>query len=97
MDLIAIKSTSPHELERLCLLESKISEIESLFQVTKKIYRKLIDSLFVNDKFLKEIEECLAYNYPITTQDCMLSLTCEEKSSSSPETNKCTTSTSNLK
>jgi len=97
MDLIAIKSTSPNELERLCLLESKISEIESLFQVTKKTYCKLIDTLFVNDKFLKEIDECLAYNYPLTTQDCLLSLTCEEESSSSSETNKCTASTSNLK
>ena len=52
-DMIAIKSTNPNELERLCLLESKISEIESLFQVTKKKYRKLIDSLFVNDNVLK--------------------------------------------
>ena len=71
-DMIAIKSTNPNELEKLCLLESKISEIDTLFQVTEKAYRKLIDSLFVNDKFLKEIDECLAYNYPITTQDCTL-------------------------
>ena len=54
--MIAIKSTNPNELEKLCLLESKISEIESLFQVTEKEYCKLIDSLFVNDKFLKEID-----------------------------------------
>ena len=90
--MIAIKSTNPIELEKLCLLKSKISDIENLFQVTEKAYRKLIDSLFV-----KEIDECLAYNYPITTQDCILSLTCEENSSSSPETKKCTASTSNLK
>ena len=31
--------------------------------------------------FLTEIDECIAYNYPITTQECMLSLTCEDKSS----------------
>ena len=68
-------------MEKLCLLESKISEIENLFQVTEKAYRKLIDSLFVNHKFLTEIDECLAYNYPITTQECMLSLTCEKNSS----------------
>ena len=91
MDMITIKSTDPIELEKLCLLESKISEIEDLFQVTEKDYRKLIDSLFVSHKFLTEIDECLAYNYPITTQECMLSLTCEKnsskdsKSSSTPE------------
>ena len=73
--MIAIKSTNPNELEKLCLLESKISEIESLFQVTEKAYCKLIYSLFVNDKFLKEIDECLAYNYPLTTQDCFVIVT----------------------
>jgi len=78
MDMIAIKSTDPIELEKLCLLESKISEIEDLFQVTEKDYRKLIDLSFVSHKFLTEIDECLAYNYPITTQECMLSLTCEK-------------------
>ena len=30
---------------------------------------------------MTEIDECLAYNYPITTQECMLPLTCENKSS----------------
>ena len=49
--MIAIKSTDPIELEKLCLLESKISEIEDLFQVTEKDYRKLIDLLFVSHKF----------------------------------------------
>ena len=79
MDMIAIKSTDPIELEKLCLLESKISEIEDLIQVTEKDYRKLIDLLFVSHNCLTEIDECLAYNCPITTQECMLSLTCEKK------------------
>ena len=43
--------------------------------MTKKDYRKLIDLLFVNHKFLTEIDKWLAYNYPIITQDCMLPLT----------------------
>ena len=73
MDMIAIKSTDPIELEKLCLLEPKISEIEDLFKMTEKDYRKMIDLLFVNNEFLTEIDECLAYNYPITTQECMLS------------------------
>ena len=81
MNIIAIKSTDPIELEKLCLLESKLSDIEDLFQVTEKDYRKLIDLLFVNHKFLTEIDECIAYNYPVTTQECMLPLTCERKSS----------------
>ena len=81
MDMIAIKSTDPIELEKLCLIESKISEIEDLFQMTKKDSRKFIDLLFVSHNFLTEIDEYLAYNYPITTQECMLSLTCENKSS----------------
>ena len=34
-DMIAIKNTDLIELEKLCLLESKISEIEDLFQVTE--------------------------------------------------------------
>ena len=80
MDMIAIKSTNPIELEKLCLLEPKISEIEDLFKVTEKDYRKLIDLLFVNNNFLTEIDECLAYNYPITTKQCMLSLKCENNS-----------------
>ena len=41
----------------------------------------MINLLFENDKFLTEIDESLAYNYTITTQECILPLTCENKSS----------------
>ena len=81
MDMVSIKSTDPIELEKLCLLKPKISEIEDLFKMMETDYRKLIYLLFVNNNFLTEIDEYLAYNYPITTQECMLSLTCENKSS----------------
>ena len=81
MDMISFKSTYPLELEKIYLLEPKITEIEVLFKMTETDYRKLINLLFENDKFLTEIDECLAYNYPITTQECMLPLTCENKSS----------------
>ena len=81
MDIISVKSTDPIELEELCLLQPKITEIEDLFKMTEKDYRKLIDLLFVNNNFLTEIDECLAYNYPITTQECILPLTGENKSS----------------
>ena len=90
MGLISIKSTSRFELERLCLSESKISEIESEFQMTKKSYCNLIDTLFVKDNFLKEIDDFLAYNYPLSTQDCLKSTLSptktKESTSSSPET-----------
>ena len=52
-----------------------------LFKMTEKDYRILINLLFVNDNVLKEITEFLAYNYPITTQECMLSVNCEKISS----------------
>ena len=38
----------------------------------------MLTLLFVSDKCLKEITEFLAYNYPITTQECMLSVNCEK-------------------
>ena len=41
----------------------------------------MLTLLFVSDKCLKEITEFLAYNYTITTQECMLSVNCEKISS----------------
>ena len=78
MDIISVKSTDPIEFEKLCLLEPKITEIEDLFKMTEKYYRKLINLLFVNDTFLTEIGEWLTYNYSITTQVCILPLTCKK-------------------
>ena len=81
MTMISVKSTDPLELEKLCLVKPKLTEIEDLFKMTETYYRKLITLLFVNDNLLKEIDEFLAYNYPITAQECILSVTCENKSS----------------
>ena len=72
MKMISVKITNPIELEKLCLLKPKIAEIKLLFKMTKKDYRILINLLFVSDNVLKEITEFLAYNYPITTQECIL-------------------------
>ena len=94
MDIISDKSTDPIELEKLCLLQPKITEIEDLFKMTEKDYRKLIDLLFVNHNFLTEIDKWLAYNYPIITQDCMLSLT--EKNSSKDSNSSSTQQNSEL-
>ena len=49
--------------------------------MTEKDYQKLISLLFISDNFLKEITNFLAFNYPITTQECMLSVNCEKISS----------------
>ena len=70
--------TNPIELEKLCLLKLKITEIELLFKMTEKDYRKMINLLFVSDNFLKQITEFLAYSYPITTQEYILSVNCEK-------------------
>ena len=78
MSTISIKMTNPIELEELCLLKSKIAEIELLFKMTENDYRKFISLLFVSDNVLKEITDLFAYNYPIDTQECMLSVNCEK-------------------
>ena len=80
MSTISIKMTNPIELENLCLLKSKIAETELLFKMTEKNYRQFTTLLFVSDNVLKEITDLLAYNYPITTQECMLSVNCEKTS-----------------
>ena len=46
--------------------------------MTEKDYQKLISLLFISDNFLKEITDFLAFNYPITTQECMLLVNCEK-------------------
>ena len=78
MKMISVKMPNPIELEKLCLLKLKITEIELLFKMTEKDYRKLINLLFVSDNFLKQITEFLAYSYPITTQEYILSVNCEK-------------------
>ena len=72
MKMISVKMTNPFELENLCLLKLKIAEIELFFKMMEKHYRILINLLFVSDNFLKEITNFIAYNYPIITQECIL-------------------------
>ena len=99
--MIPVKSNNPVELEKLCLLKLKIVEIERLFQMTKNDYRSLIILLFESDNFIKEITENVAFNYAITSQECMLLVSCENislkvsKNSSSTQklkSNECTSS-----
>ena len=49
--------------------------------MTENDYRSLVLLSFGSDIFIKEITENLAFYYPITTQECMLSVSCEKTSS----------------
>ena len=78
LNIIPVKSTTPNELEKLCILNSTILEIECLFHMKKNDYRSLITLLFESDKFINDTLETLASNHPISTQECMLSVNCEK-------------------
>ena len=49
MSIISVQSTNPIELEKLCLLKSKIAEIELLFQMMEKHYRLQIINSSISD------------------------------------------------
>ena len=71
LNVISVKSTNHNELEKLCLTDSKISDIECLFKMNKNDYRSLITLLFETDKFINEITDVLVFNHPIFTQDVL--------------------------
>ena len=68
---ITDKSSNHDELEKSCLTNSKISDIECLFNMKENDYCILITSMFETDKFINEITVTLEYNYPIYTQDIL--------------------------
>ena len=72
LEAITDKSSNHNELEKPCLTDSKISDIECLFNMKENDYRILITSMFGNDKFINEITVALEYNYQILTQDILL-------------------------
>ena len=49
--------------------------------MTENDYRSLVLLSFGSDIFIKEITEILSFYYPITTEECMLSVSCEKTSS----------------
>ena len=65
-------SSNHDQLKKSCLTDSKISDIECLFNMKENDYRILITSMFGNDKFINEITVALEYNYQILTQDILL-------------------------
>ena len=66
-DVIPVNSTDHDELEKLCLTDSKISDIECSFKMRENDYRSFIALLFETDKFINEITDALAFNHPIFT------------------------------
>ena len=78
LNVIPVKSTNPKKLDKFCLLNSNISEIECLFQMKENNYRSLITLLFGSDNFIKEIIEALVFHHPISTQECMISVNFEK-------------------
>ena len=62
LESITDKSSNHDELEKSCLTDSKISDIECLFKMNENDYRSLITLLFETDKFINEITDVLAFN-----------------------------------
>ena len=60
-----------YQLEKSCLTDFKISDIERLFEMKENDYRLLITSMFENDTFVNEISGAQEYYHPINTQDIL--------------------------
>ena len=95
LDSITDKRTNHDELEKLCLTDSKISDIECLFNMKENDHRILITSMFETDKVINEITDAPAYIYPILTQDVLP--TKKQISTSSSSFNILKSSSSNIK
>ena len=65
-------SSNHDQLKKSCLTDSKISDIERLFNMKENYYRILITSMFGNDKFINEILVAQEYYHLLTTQDVYL-------------------------
>ena len=69
LESINDKSSPNHyQLEKSCLTDSKISDIEHLFNMKENMYRILITFMFGNDTFINDISVAQEYYHPITTQ-----------------------------
>ena len=71
LESITDKSSNHDELEKSCLTDSKISDIECLFNMKDNDYRILIISMFGNNIFINGITVALEYHHPLTTQDVL--------------------------
>ena len=91
---ITDKSSNHDELEKSCLTNSKISDIEFLSNIKENDYRILITSMFGNDISINEFAVALEYNYPLLTQDVLP--TKKQNSTSSSSSNNEQSSSSNI-
>ena len=64
-------SPNRYELEKSCLTDIKISDIQRLFDIKENDYRLLITFMFENDSFVNEISAAQEYYHPSHTQDIL--------------------------
>ena len=57
------------EIEKSCLTDTKVSDIQGVFVIKENDYRSLITSLFENDSFINAITAAQEFFNPINTQD----------------------------
>ena len=95
LESITDKSPNHDELEKSCLIDSRILDIECLFNMKENDYRMLITSMFGNDIFINVITGTLEYHYPLLTQDVLP--TKKQISTSSSSSNNGQSSSSNIK
>ena len=57
------------ELEKSCLTDTKISDVQRLFVIKENEYCPLITSMFENDSFINDITAAQEFYNPISTQD----------------------------
>ena len=67
------KNNTPNhfELEKSCLTDTKISDVQRVFVIKENKYRPLITSLFDNDSFINDITAAQEFYNPINTQDIL--------------------------
>ena len=69
MESINDKNSPNHnELEKSCLTDIKILDIQCLFDMKENDCRLFITSVFENDSFVNEISAAQEYYHPINTQ-----------------------------
>ena len=96
LESINDKSSPNHyQLQKSCLTDSKISDIERLFNMKENIYRILITYMFGNDTFINEISVAQEFYYPITTKNVLP--TKKQIFPSSSSSNNQQSSSSNIK
>ena len=64
-------SPNHYQLEKSCLTDINVSDIQRLFDMKENDYRLLITFMFENDTFVNDISAAQEYYHPINTQDIL--------------------------